>query len=190
MLARPHTGYSNYDIAQVILPRYWDLCIAAGIDPVLTIAQMIHETGNLTEWWAQRPRRNPAGIGVTGETSLTRPIKGVWQPRTHATGWEEGVAFTTWVDDAIPAHVGRLLAYALPIGKGTAIQQAVMDVGLACRPLDQRARGTAPTLKPLGAIHNPANAGKLRNQWIAGWAWPGEQYGARIAEYATAITRS
>ena len=25
---------------------------------------MAHETGSLTSWWAARPRRNPAGIGV------------------------------------------------------------------------------------------------------------------------------
>jgi hypothetical protein len=190
MLARPHTGYSDYDVAHVILPRYWQLCGDVGIDPVLAVAQMIHETGNLTEWWAQRPRRNPAGIGVTGETSLTRPTKGVWQPRQHATGWDEGLAFDTWVDDAIPAHIGRLLAYALRIGAGTVVQSALIDWALTYRPLDRRARGTASTLKPLGAVHNPANAGIPSNLWVAGWAKPGERYGARIAEYATAITRS
>jgi hypothetical protein len=83
-----------------------------------------------------------------------------------------------------------LLAYALRDANALPFQRDLIATALTYRPLDRRARGTAPTLKPLGAIHNPANAGVPSNQWVAGWAKPGEGYGARIAEYATAITRS
>ena len=65
--------------------------------------------GNLTSWWAQRPLRNPAGIGVTGVTSATRPIMARAQ---DGAVWREGCLFADWANAAILAHVGRLLAYA------------------------------------------------------------------------------
>src|SRR2546430_1484908 len=94
ILSRPHGEYTETDIAGVIVPAYFAVCARAGVDPLLVIAQMIHETGNLCSAWSARPHRNPAGLGVTGEPG-------------------KGLSFPTWKDDAIPAHVGRLLAYAL-----------------------------------------------------------------------------
>ena len=37
--------------------------------------------------------------------------------------------------DAIPAHLGRLLAYALPAGQGTPAQQQLIARHFAIRPL-------------------------------------------------------
>jgi hypothetical protein len=125
----------------------------------LVIAQMIHETGNLTSPWSQRPNRNPAGIGVTG-------VPGA------------GVKFASWTNDAIPAHVGRVLAYALPEGRGTADQLTLIAKALSYRALPTRMRGSAPTLKQLGAAHNPHKEG---------WAYPGTEYGERIAAIAERI---
>ncbi|HET9223423.1 MAG TPA: hypothetical protein VFO07_13010 [Roseiflexaceae bacterium] len=123
------------------------------------MSQLIHETGNLTSWWSQRPRRNPAGIGVNGQQGV-------------------GLSFPTWKDDAIPAHIGRLLAYAITDGQATPRQRGLIAMALHWRPLPAKARGSAPALKALGRAHNPSGAG---------WASPGEQYGAQIAKIAHAI---
>ena len=55
--------YTLHDVCNVIVPAYWRVCESVDVDPVLTLAQMAHETGHLSSWWCQRPRRNPAGIG-------------------------------------------------------------------------------------------------------------------------------
>lgn len=160
VLGRPGRGdYSAWDLAQVILPAYFEQALAVGIDPILAIAQAIHETGNFSSYWAARPRRNPAGIGVTGQAGA-------------------GVSFATWNNDAIPAHLGRLLAYALPRGGATSTQEALIQKALSYRPLPAHLRGTASTLAPLGARRNPTGQG---------WANPGDQYGAAIARIANAI---
>lgn len=189
ILARAHGEYTTHDIAGVIVPAYWAVCERAGIDPVLAVAQMIHETGNLTSFWSHRPRRNPAGIGVTGrrvdqETYQKNPERyppELWAYNRQRMMWEAGVSFPTWKDDAIPAHIGRLLLYALPAGAGTPAQQALIADALAWRPFPADFRGTAPTLKPLGKVHNP------KGSRGAGWAHPGDNYGAAIARIANAI---
>lgn len=155
MLKRPHGDYSEQDIADVILPAYWKICGQAGVDPLVAVAQMIHETGNLTSAWSQRPRRNPAGIGVTGEDGV-------------------GISFPTWETDGIPAHVGRLLAYALADQQATPTQQGLIAAALRWRPLDAKLRGVAPTLKGLEGT----------------WAVPGDGYASKLAEIGQAIQKS
>jgi hypothetical protein len=90
---------------------------------------MVLETGNLTSRWSQPPRRNPAGIGVTGEPGV-------------------GISFPSW-DAAVRAHVGRLLACAIAKGKGNAVQRALIKEALEVRPLPNNRRGCAPTLAGL-----------------------------------------
>jgi hypothetical protein len=171
LLARPHGEYSEHDIGQVIVPAYFRVASSVGVDPALLVAQLIHETGGLTSWWSQRPRRNPAGLGVTGAaTRLARP-SGAWQYDDREGIWREGLAFADWVKDSIPAHVGRMLAYALPAGKGTPAQQALIAKALSYRPLPASYRGAAPTLAGL--------AGR--------WAVPGTEYPGKLAAILAAI---
>jgi hypothetical protein len=172
MLARPHGEYTEHDIANVIVPAYFTVCAAVGIDPVMLLAQMIHETGCLTSWWSQRPRRNPAGIGVTGRTSAAQPTHGAWALRSGI--WAEGLSFPSWKDDSIPAHAGRLLAYALPDDHADDAQRAMIARALGYRPLPAGFRGIAPTWRGLNGR----------------WAVPGNTYSDKIAEIANAMLRS
>lgn len=170
------SSYGDYDVRSIVKSMF-TISEAVNVNPVIVAAQAIHETSDqadsdpelepFSSAWAQRPHRNPAGIGVTG-------VPGA------------GVSFPTW-NDGIQAQVGRLLRYFLRDGQGTDAQQLLMATALHWRALDRRCWGSATELKHLGAIHNPVNAGKPRNQWVAGWAWSGEQYGRRIAEIANAI---
>jgi flagellum-specific peptidoglycan hydrolase FlgJ len=128
MLARQHGSYSDADVRD-ILKKYNAACKTAGIDPLLVVSQMVLETGNLASEWSQPPKRNPAGIGVTGKPG-------------------EGIKFSSW-DKAVNAHVGRLLAYALPKGEGTQAQRKLVAEALKVRPLPDNRLGVAPKLKGL-----------------------------------------
>jgi Mannosyl-glycoprotein endo-beta-N-acetylglucosaminidase len=114
---------------RAILGKYADACKSAGLDPLLVVSQMVLETGNLMSFWSQPPRRNPAGIGVTGAPGA-------------------GISFSNW-DKAVNAHVGRLLAYALAPDKASEAQRNLIDQALKVRPLPEDRRGAAPTLKGL-----------------------------------------
>ena len=166
IMARPHGEYTEVDIAGTIVPSYVAVCAGVGLDAVLLIAQMIHETGNLASWWAARPRRNPAGIGVTGRTQGAQPPTGIWQQRNG--WWVEGIAFASWKDDAIPAHIGRLLAYAVTDAAANDAQRQLIEYAMLIRPLPASYRGVAPTITGLNGR----------------WAVPGKDYGQRIATVA------
>lgn len=128
LVARPHGGYDDDDV-RWIARLYFETAEPVGLDPAIACAQMVHETNYLSSYWSQVPRRNPAGIGVTGEPGA-------------------GVSFDDW-ESAVRAHVGRLLAYAIPKGKATAVQGKLINEALAVRPLPDHLRGVAPTLKRL-----------------------------------------
>ncbi len=128
LLARPHGGYSADDVTRIV-GLYYTTAEAVGLDPLLAVAQMTEETGHLTSFWSQRPRRNLAGIGVTGEPGA-------------------GVSFPT-LKAAVRAHTGRLLAFALPSGVESEAQRQLIEEALAARPLDHKYRGIAPTLQGL-----------------------------------------
>ncbi len=182
ILSRPHGEYTEKDIADVIIPAYVRICLPVGVDPVLAVAQMIHETGNLTSFWSQRPQRNPAGIGVTGQWQTHQPANpSGWAYNTQRQRWEAGVSFATWADDAIPAQIGRLLAYALREGSETPPQRELIAKALSYRPFPRAFRGSAQTIKQLGRAHNPLGAQG------AGWASPGHNYGEAIARIANQI---
>lgn len=169
IMARPHGEYNEVDIAGAIVPAYITVCASVGLDAVLLIAQMIHETGNLSSWWAARPRRNPAGIGVTGRVNGAQPPSGIWQPRDDI--WVEGIAFESWKDHAIPAHAGRLLGYARTDAQATPAQRELIRQALAVRPLPLAFRGAAPRLQGLNGR----------------WAVPGTTYADKIAAIANRI---
>lgn len=125
LLARPHGEYSEDDVRRIV-GLYYTTAAAVGLDPLLAVAQMAEETGHLTSFWSQRPRRNLAGIGVTGKPG-------------------EGLSFPD-LNTAVRAHTGRLLAYALPSGAGSQAQVQLIEEALAFRPLPEDLRGIAPTL--------------------------------------------
>lgn len=142
----------HYDAPTVdtILASYDDQATALGIDPLIAIAQMAHETGALTSWWSARPRRNPAGIGVNGLEQRDQPTLGAaWAYDDTTKRWRAGLSFASWEDHAIPAHLGRLLAYALTDAQASEVQRTVIRVALAARPLPASFRGSAPTLAGL-----------------------------------------
>lgn len=141
-------GYTPYD-TESILRAIWHLAASVGLDPVLVAAQMAHETGNLGSWWCMRPRRNPAGLRVTGETSRLPRLSSEWAWNPNTKRWHRGLSFPSWADDAIPAQLGRLLAYVLPAGQGTPEQQALITRALTPAPLPASYRGCAATLQGL-----------------------------------------
>jgi hypothetical protein len=160
VLSRPHGAYTAYDLGEVILPAYFAQCAELGIPAEIAVAQAIHETNNFASDWAARPHRNPAGIGVDGSPGA-------------------GCSFADWVRESVPAHLGRLLAYALTANTATTLpQEAAIRYALRVRPLGGELRGSAQILRELGAAHNPTKHG---------WATPGTYYGAAIAEVADAI---
>lgn len=148
--ARENGEYTQSDI-NLIVRAYDTVCKKVEADPRVPIAQCMHETAFLSSPWAARPHRNPAGIGVTGEPDI-------------------GLSFDSWVDHAIPAHVGRLLAYALPAGQGTDSQKALIEEALTVRPLPNKYRGAAKAVKDFGngiwAV-DPKYAAKLAKMCVA-----------------------
>jgi hypothetical protein len=140
--ARAHGGYSDADV-HTIVADYDAAATEAGLDLLLVVAQMVEETGHLTSFWSQRPRRNFAGIGVTGKPG-------------------EGLSFPD-LKTAVRAHTGRLLAYSLPIGTGNHAQNQLIKEALSFRDLPDRLRGAAPTLRGLAGTwaHDPHYADKI-----------------------------
>lgn len=128
LLGRPHGSYDERQV-RTIARLYDETSQSVGLDPLLVVAQMVLETGNLCSFWSQPPRRNPAGIGVTG-----------------APG--EGISFSNW-SASVTAHVGRLLAYTLANGAGNAAQRKLIKKALDVRPLPDDRFGVAPMLSGL-----------------------------------------
>jgi hypothetical protein len=128
LLGKSHGGYTEHDVGDIV-DGYYATATAVGLDPLLVVAQMSEETRHLTSFWSQRPRRNFAGIGVTGEAG-----KGNSFPSLTA---------------GIRAHTGRLLAYVLPAGAANPAQAALITEALQARDLPADRRGIAPTLAGL-----------------------------------------
>lgn len=172
LMARADPSYAD-DAVREIVEAYARLGGELGVDWFTAIAQMCHETGSLTSFWSLRPQRNPAGIGVNGEVEVRRTPGYQLNTQKKPPRWEKGLSFLTWADHAIPAHLGRLLAYALPVDQGTPLQRRAIDEALALRPIPDHLRGAAPTLMTLNGA----------------WAVPGIEYGQRIAQLAQRIRR-
>ena len=165
ILSRKHGEYTEYDVKK-ITDSYFSIGTITGIDAFMAIAQMIHETDSLNSWWAARPRRNPAGIGVTGRTSQEAPQRGKWARKGNV--YLEGVSFDTWASGAVPAHLGRLLAYCMKDSAANDAQRAIIWQAMQVRTLPARLRGVALEWKDLN--------GK--------WAVPGKTYGQTIERLA------
>jgi hypothetical protein len=167
-----HPTYTGQDVS-LICEYYWKWGVQTGVDPLLAVAQMIHETGNLTSWWCQRPRRNPAGIGVTGESKFALARPGVdWQ--WNGLKWVKGYAFVGWQDSA-QAHIGHLLLYALPLNVQESQAQGM------CILVDPRRGGF-----PIGYRGAAAQLIGLNGRW----AVPGTFYADALSAVANAIKAS
>ncbi len=162
---RNGSTYNELDIRSIVA-AYQTVGSYGGVDWGLALAQMCHETGTLSSWWSARPRRNPAGIGVTGRkvagTPDVPPLEGTWA--WDGTQWCEGVSFSQWAYDAVIAHIGRLLAYARRDEEATAPQADLIQQALAFRRLPLSYRGVAPTVVGLNGR----------------WAVPGTTYGQSL----------
>lgn len=170
-LARRGTdkSYTKQD-QWTIATLYWSIGISAGIDPVMAFAQMVHETGGLTSWWSLRPNRNPAGLGVTGETNRSRSRPGPdWQYDLNKALWKRGHAFDSW-DIAVRAHVGHLCIYAVAPGKLNEAQSRLIVFDPRASQVPAHYRGLT-TWKDL--------EGK--------WAVPGDGYADKIAAIANSV---
>ncbi|MEN9937594.1 MAG: hypothetical protein RLZZ387_4173 [Chloroflexota bacterium] len=166
---RADASYSDDDLRSIV-EAYRSVGDRVGVDWFMAIAQMVHETGSMTSWWSQRPRRNPAGIAVTGRTSsnpIDTPPGLHWAWDDRSSIWREGVSFADWTQDAVPAHLGRLLAYALTNAEANDAQREVIAKALSYRSLVTY-RGAAKTWQGLNSK----------------WAYPGCTYGQSIISLA------
>lgn len=160
------TLYHAFSINEIV-SGYRSVGERVGVDWFLALAQCAHETGSLTSWWSDRPRRNPAGLGVTGHSITAQVPPGPhWAWRDGR--WWEGISFRQWNPDAIEAHLGRLLAYALTDDQANDEQQRLIRYALSLRPLPPSFRGAASTLEGLNGR----------------WAVPGTSYAQSIAGLA------
>lgn len=168
--SRADSSYSDYDLG-VIAGAYQTVGESVGMDWFLAMAQCVHETGSLTSWWSLRPRRNPAGLGVTGQVvagtadAPPGPLT-AWAWDESILSWRYGISFPTWTDQSVPAHLGRLLAYALTDEQADDTQRALIATALAYRPLPTNYRGAAPSIQGLNGR----------------WAVPGTTYGQTIVD--------
>lgn len=159
MALRCHRSPYPTEVVRELARSVYDLCALVGVDPVVSVAQICHETGNLTSARCMPPQHNLAGIGATNDGA-------------------PGVTFAG-LEAAARAQIGRLVAYAVPPGQRTAAQVALVDEALDARALPEACHGSAATLDQLGAAHNPASP--------CGWAFPGSAYGASLAAVATRL---
>lgn len=172
-------GRDPLEVAAIVT-TYAAYCDITGISLGCALGQMMHETGSLTSWWSRPPRRNLAGLGVNGSTRMTTPAdltRWAWDDRTGV--WRAGFSFPTW-DDAVLAHVGRMVGYRYRDDDPALSADAryVMAQALAPRPLPLAIRGTTIVLRQFGAAWNPSGKG---------WADPGTFYGEGVARSVNSL---
>lgn len=119
----PATSEYAADV-ELIMSYYWQHAPTVGVDPFVAASQCIFETGGLSSEWAARPKRNPAGLGVRQEG---------------------GLSFGNW-NDAVQAHIGQLLAFALTDAQANDAQRAMMAKNPRHSHIAAELRGSAPTI--------------------------------------------
>jgi hypothetical protein len=147
-----------------VIDIYYELESMWGIRADVLIGQMFHETDFLKSWWSQPPRRNMAGIGVTGEVTNSDPQSVAWAFKSEDNRWYKGYSFSDW-RAAVLAHYGHMSAYCFADERNHASQ---VD------PRYSAARGAfAAKGWPLAQVMTDLN-GK--------WAVPGNGYGESIEQ--------
>jgi hypothetical protein len=155
-----------------ILKSYDDVAKQADINPYILVAQMAKETDWGRSWWSQRPRRNPAGIGVTGETSKEAYDEATWAFDSNKDEWKKGYSFKSW-QIAAQAHAGHMLAYLYKDNELTDAQKVLVASDPRAKFIPEKNRGSVDILNDLD--------GK--------WASPGVGYGNSIATLANALRK-
>lgn len=162
-------SYTLNDYRKILL-AYDSAAKQGNINPYIAVAQMAKETNWGRSFWSQRPRRNPAGIGVTGESSKEEKPKDTWAFDSSENIWKKGYSFPSWEISA-QAHIGHLLAYAYINSDLNDDQAYLVAIDPRAKFIPATIRGKVKTLKDLD--------GK--------WAVPGTGYGKSIATLANAL---
>lgn len=183
----PYAAEPEDPIRTIIGPAYARECRASGVRLSVALGQCGHESGWLTSALSQRadrdgrPLRNPAGIGVNGSSSTAPQLGMAWDADRQI--YRACSQFTDWERESVPAHVGRLVAYATDPLTRTFAQAQLVARALAFRPLSIGCQGSAPTLRELGIGPNKVPG--------CGWAGAketeGHEYGDRVAAAARAL---
>jgi hypothetical protein len=173
LAALPNQGYTAKDIEEIII-HYQTYGEMVQVDWLAAFAQNLHETDNLRSWWSQRPRRNPAGLRVTGERRAQQPPNDAhWAFNPDTNMWHKGMSFDSW-DSSAKAHIAYLLSYALTNQQLTPTQRTFIAESPVSFILDRNVnRGVAPTLSGLNGR----------------WAVPGHTYATKIAVVANRLVR-
>ena len=108
ILAQQPADWEYKNDTSTIMSYYWQYAPPVGVDPFLAAVQCIQETGSLRSYWAGRPRRNPAGVGVPDQSNPA-----------------VGLSFPNW-EVAVQAHLGHILNFALPPAAANPAQQGLM----------------------------------------------------------------
>ncbi len=162
-------AYTLYDYRKILI-AYDKAAEMGNINPYIAVAQMVKEADWGRSWWSQRPRRNPAGIGVTGEKSTKEQDKNSWAFDEGENIWKKGYSFPSW-EVSSQAHIGHLLAYAYTNSELNDDQAYLVATDPRARFIPATTRGKVKLLKDLD--------GK--------WAVPGVGYGRSIATLANAL---
>jgi len=105
----------------------WRLCTLVGIDPALLFAQAAHETADFSSAWWQY-RRNPAGIGITGDAEQNAASH-IWKNGIEAARAQVVHMFA--YAEVTPEHVASAKSIIEPIVNIDPRWDAVFDAGYA-----------------------------------------------------------
>lgn len=153
-----------------IFDQYNKHCKIVNLDTLLVVSQMAHETDYIRSWWAGRPRRNPAGLRVTGESksmiSLSDDLN-EWQYDNTSRLFKRGRAYPSW-EHSVKAQLGHLLCYIYKDHEMTSEQLAYSNYS-----------PNKNTLNSVGYRGVAKKVDGLSKRWAVG-----EYYGEAIARMA------
>lgn len=161
-----------------LVNRFYEQEATWGVRADLLLCQMMHETGYMTSWWSQAPRRNLCGLGVTGEIRTTRPAESeISQWAAHPNGkWYKGLSFATF-QAASQAHYAHMWAYV-----GATMNNSSLDARAAA--YDPRFKLARDIVKARGWKITKLSDLNQR------WAVPGLQYAQNIHTLYNTIAAS
>ena len=162
-----------------LVNRYYEQQETWGLRADLLLAQCFHETGVMTSWWSQKPRRNLCGLGVTGQSlppGQTPPAAeaGQWVLDAASGTWYKGLVFATF-EAAVSAHYAHMWAYV-----GAFLNNPDLDARAAVADKYRFSGARAIAVARAWHITTP-------NGLAGRWAVPGVNYGASIEAMLNAV---